>query len=58
MKTLLILILISTLTGCADLPLRLSVSGDIQAEGMKTPLRLEIGYWNVRMTGKEVRPVQ
>lgn len=47
------------LTSCTtEYPMRFSVSGDIQAEGMKTPLRLEVGFWNVRMSGKETQEVQ
>lgn len=57
MKTLL-LILACLLTSCADMPLRFSVSTEITAKGMEKPVRVEVGYWNVRMSGKEVVPVQ
>jgi hypothetical protein len=58
-KVVLLLLVCCLFVSCAgDYPLRFSVSGDIQAEGMKTPLRLEVGWWNVKMGGKEPSSVQ
>jgi hypothetical protein len=43
---------------CAGMPIKFSASYDIHAEGMEKPIRLEVGYWNVTMAGKETREVQ
>lgn len=45
-------------TSCSGYPIKFSASYDIQAKGMEEPLRLEIGYWNVKMSGKEPKEVQ
>jgi hypothetical protein len=59
MKLALLMICLWLLTGClAGLPIKFSASYDIQAEGMKQPVRVEVGYWNVTMAGKETREVQ
>lgn len=50
--------LLTGMTGCADMPIRFSVSTDITAKGMEKPIRLEVGYWNVRLSGKDVKQVQ
>jgi hypothetical protein len=46
------------LSSCAGMPIKFSASYDIQAEGMEKPIRVEVGYWNVKMAGKETREVQ
>jgi hypothetical protein len=50
--------LLTGFPSCQGYPIKFSVSADVKADGMEQPIRVEVGYWNVRMAGKETQEVQ
>lgn len=48
------LLLAFCLTSCEGYPMSFAVSGDVKAEGMKEPVRLEWRWGTVTMSGKKV----